>query len=191
MYLHVSHIRTRLNKKSECKKFFRIQGPAEKEAISTLHRVMFWCTRCREFPRQRDHIRFEPIEEECPPRAFLMARRINEAPKFSTVKTDEELDAAGVPLDLLPPESWARCEELGAEARERRSRARGRGRGGRGRDGGRRGRAQQPSAMGSQDGNAAGAAAAHDGAAAAAQPFPAAAHGESGSSSDGSRSSIF
>ena len=109
-------------------------------------------------------MRFEPAEEECPPRAFLMARRIDEAPKFSTVKTDEELDAAGVPLDLLPPESWARCEELEAQARERHSRgssrARGRGRGGRGRDGGRRGRAQQPSAMGSQDGDAAGAAAA-------------------------------
>ena len=80
--------------KSECKKFIRNSGSSLHERCKTLRRLLFWCMRAKEFPRQRQHVAWTPAFEDCPPSAFVLASRIEEAPAFAHVRTDEDLDAA-------------------------------------------------------------------------------------------------
>ena len=80
-----------------------------------------------------------PTEAELPPRDFLLASRQDVAPAKQEVRSDLDLDMAGVEFTYMPPASWDRCAELEAAAAAHDRRGRGHGRRGRGR--GRRGRA--------------------------------------------------
>jgi hypothetical protein len=122
----------RLNFKTDCKTFFRVLGPSVQDKNEALRRLMFWCVRAQEFPRQREHMWFEPEASELPPIDFLKARRLDgNAPLRPEVRTDDELDSAYVCPSRLPPQSWVGVPVL-LDPREP-APGRGRGRGGRGR----------------------------------------------------------
>jgi hypothetical protein len=106
----------RKNPKTECKKFFRNENASLEMKQQTLQRLMFWCMNGPTFARQRSHIAFTPAHSDCPPVAFLLARKIGDARAYADCVHDDDLDAAMVPLDILPPASWDRCAELQASA---------------------------------------------------------------------------
>ena len=109
----------RLNSKTDCKKYFPNSGDSQAEHRHTLRKLLFWCSSWQEFGRQRDHMCFGPTDDMIPPLAFIQARREDRKPVRADVKNDEELDYAGVPCDLAPPESWKRCDEIMAEEADR------------------------------------------------------------------------
>ena len=104
----------RLNKTSWCTKFMTNESDSREARRQTLIRLMFWCSRAHEYSRQASHIAWHPIFAECPPREWLLANRPSAdiAHSMSDIRSDRDLNDAGVPLELLPPESWRRCEEL-------------------------------------------------------------------------------
>ena len=139
------YIMSRLNAKSGCKKWFRISGKTKEDARRAGVQMMTWCSHAQEYSRQRSHMTWLPAYSDCPTAAFLLARRLppESAPARGACRHDEDLDRMGVPLHLLPPDSWARCKELEEAAagaatsadpapvpRGGRGRGRGRGRGG-------------------------------------------------------------
>ena len=61
-----------------------------------------WVCSYRDYARQRDHILAPITLEGCPSDDFLQAFKPLEAPRRKDVKTDDELDAARVPLHIGP-----------------------------------------------------------------------------------------
>ena len=123
---------SRLNATSDCKKFFKVEGPTSRDRCLALQKRV----RAKEFSRQRDHISWTPSPAELPDLNFLRARRLDEGYSRQSIRTDVELDAEGVDPSIMPPESWEVYDSLVHQVPEV-------GRGGRGRGsargGGRRG----------------------------------------------------
>ncbi len=70
----------RLNDKSDCKKFYKLEADTIAARNLAIRKLMLWCIRGKEFPRQRNHMWYTPKESELPPAAFLQARRLDEGP---------------------------------------------------------------------------------------------------------------
>eukprot|EP00975_Prorocentrum_lima_P067430 12914892-Prorocentrum_lima.AAC.1 len=51
-----------------------------------------------------------------PPGNFMLARKLpkEDDPAFRDTRTDMNLDAVVVPIDLRPPYTWTKCAELEA-----------------------------------------------------------------------------
>ena len=112
----------KLSHNSGCKRYFKIKGPTLRDQNAAAAMSAWWCLKHSMFVRQRDHLRCDMIESDCPSVAWLMERKIVDAPLPGTVKTDDCLDAE---------EEFGVIEEArgrGGAARGRSRRARGRGR---------------------------------------------------------------
>ena len=98
----------RLSEKTECKKYMAIPAVGELSRESTLLRLMWWCASARNFARQRAHVGWTPEAHQVPSKEVIAAHSVPIAarPSRRDVPTDAALDDAGVPLHVLPPESW-------------------------------------------------------------------------------------
>ena len=135
----------RLNKKSECKKVFRIEGIGPEAKWQCAQRIKWWLARHADFKFQRTHMQYDAPFEDCPVPDFLDAVKPEEAPVKGTIKTDVELDAEEAALEALagpmlvaadvhdvapppPPEALPRGRGRGGKGRGRgRAKARGKG----------------------------------------------------------------
>ena len=82
---------------TDCKKWFPHAGPTAKDKSDSLWRAMTWCSRYKDYSRQKTHNLFTPLSSECPPLEVLRAFKHEAAPRRASVFTDEELDAGMVP----------------------------------------------------------------------------------------------
>ena len=94
---------------TECKKFVALAGNTKADVANCVRGLMYWCFQAQTFARKRDHMAFNPEPANCPPWPFMLARVLQkpDAPAAASVRTDADLDSAGVPLNLCPPESGA------------------------------------------------------------------------------------
>lgn len=135
----------RKNYKSDCHKFIALDGPPDDRVarMRCMRRLLWWCWQTKQQPRQYIHIAMDLPDGNDMDYAFIQANKITEAPARQDVWTDEDLDSLLVPLDLCPPESFQRAQELyDQEVAAGRRAPKGAGRGGRagGRKGGGRSR---------------------------------------------------
>jgi hypothetical protein len=101
----------RRNDQTECKTFFRLEGPSQEERERCLRRLLFWCARATEHPQQRNHISDDAPLNLCPSNNFSFARKTSVRPDIKQF-SDVELDRLCVPLDLCPPQCHQRAAEL-------------------------------------------------------------------------------
>ena len=123
----------RRNEKTECKKQIRVE---DGDRDMCLRKLALWAVTGKDYSRQWAHIAFTPTNVGVPSLAVLKAMRDSAvvATKHE-IKTDVELDMAGIDFNAKPPESWALCEAAPAPPTppldypgESIGRARGRGR---------------------------------------------------------------
>lgn len=85
----------KLNKKTGCRRWFKLTGDeSEEEHELLLRRLMWWCTTAQEFDRQRTHLRsILPQRHDLPHLGFLRAKlETMEAPLLGLVFDDQDLD---------------------------------------------------------------------------------------------------
>lgn len=80
----------KLSSVSGCRRYFAITGTSGEDRRACVRKILFWCLRARDFDRQRDHLRCDLLDEECPPLQEMWASKIVDKPRG--VKTDALLD---------------------------------------------------------------------------------------------------
>ena len=91
-----------------CKKFVSVKGPSEADRDFAFRQALFWLSLAPEHNRQRTHLAANITPP--PSMEMILARRIDDAPDPSTVRTDEELDKGAAAAADHRPAGKARAK---------------------------------------------------------------------------------
>ena len=89
----------RLSDRTECKKFLHLPDASEASKQAVLTRLLLWCSRAKDFARQRSHVRFTPALADVPSMNVLQAQNLEERFPYRDVMTDKDLDGLEVSLE--------------------------------------------------------------------------------------------
>ena len=88
------------NNVTGCKTFVSVKGPTEADRDLAFRQVLFWLSLARDYDRQRQHLAANINPP--PSMEVILARRIDDAPDATMVKTDAELDKAAAAIVPVP-----------------------------------------------------------------------------------------
>ena len=92
----------KLSDQSGCKKFIPAAGPTRQDRSDAMQVLLTWCSRAFLNSRQSSHL-FDVLHvSDCPPFSVLKLRKIVAAPKYSTIRSDFELNTGVLPLPGSP-----------------------------------------------------------------------------------------
>lgn len=92
------------NDKTLCRKWFGIAGPTHADRKSAAAAAMLWCSRARQFERQRLHIAFQPDFASAPDAGLTRLLPIFKEARPRNCTSDEDLDSAQTALTDLAPD---------------------------------------------------------------------------------------
>ena len=92
------------NDKTSCRKWFGIAGPERTDRKAAAAAAMLWCSRARQFERQRLHIAFQPDFASAPDAGLTRLLPIFKEARPGNCASDEDLDSAQAGLTDLAPD---------------------------------------------------------------------------------------
>ena len=92
--------------KTDCKKQFKVLGDTPHDHEVCCRRLLFWCLQGRDFACQREHLAWELAADDVPGLMILRSLIPAHIATRAEIVHDVDLDGRGVPLDIMPPQSW-------------------------------------------------------------------------------------